>query len=101
MLISELRPALQECEARGGNVKLQLRPNCFQTIKLALATQEVLKRHTYFLTVQIFIKVEQVGLEQRRIGMLKKSWSTTEVDSARVQRTIVALKFSCIHPIGW
>jgi len=51
MLISELRLALSEREARGGNIKLQLRLNRFKTIKLALATQEMLKRHTYFLTV--------------------------------------------------
>ena len=51
MLISELRLALSRCEARCSNVKLQLRLNRFKTIKLALAAQEVLKRHTYLLTV--------------------------------------------------
>jgi hypothetical protein len=62
LLISELRLALSRCEARGGNVKLQLRLNGVKTIKLALAAQEVFKHHTYFLTIQITSKVEQVRL---------------------------------------
>ena len=63
IIILGLRPVLPGCEARGRNVELQLRLNCFEAIKLALATQEVLKRDLHMFAIQILIKVEQVSLK--------------------------------------
>ena len=63
IIILGLRPVLPGCEARGRNVELQLRLNCFEAIKLALAAQEVFKSDPHMFAVQVIIKVEQVGLE--------------------------------------
>ena len=64
IIILELPSALHRCEARRGNVELQLRLNCFEAIKLTFTTQEVFKRHTHFLAIQVTIKIEQVSLKQ-------------------------------------
>ena len=52
------------------DVVLQLRDQGVDAVELALAAQEVGEAHFGALAVQVALEVEQVGLEQRMIGVL-------------------------------
>ena len=53
-------------------------------VELALAAQEVGEADLGLLAVQVAVEVEQVGLEQRRLGVLVERRAAAEVDRTRV-----------------
>ena len=66
-------------------------------LELALAAQEVAEAHLGALAVEVAVEVEQVGLEQRVVGMLVERRATPEVDRARVHLAVGPLVPAGIH----
>ena len=56
--------------------------------------------HMRRLAVEVTVEVEQVGLEQRVIGMLVERRSASEVDRTQVDLAIGALVKAGVHAIG-
>ena len=63
---------------------LELRLERVDAVELALAAQEVGEADVGLLAVEVAVEVEQVGLEQRVVGVLVERRSAPEVDRARV-----------------
>jgi hypothetical protein len=81
------------------NVEFELTLDRFDAVKLALASQELMEANLRPLAIEIALKVEQVGLEQRVIGVLVERRTPAQVDRARVDVTVRALVPRGIHPI--
>ena len=62
------------------DVVLQLRDERLDAVELALAAQEVDEPHLGPLAVEVAVEVEQVGLEQRVVGVLVERRPPAEVD---------------------
>jgi hypothetical protein len=63
---------------------LQLRDERVDAVELALAAEEVGEPHLRPLAVEVALEVDQVGLEQRAVGVLVEGGAPAEVDRARV-----------------
>ena len=61
-----------------GDVEFELGDDRLDPVELALAAQEVGEANLDVLAVQVAVEVEEVGLEQRRLGVLVERWATAE-----------------------
>ena len=68
------------------DVVAQLGDDRLDAVELALAAQEVGEAHLGLLAVEVVVEVEEVGLEQRVLGVLVERRAPPEVDRARVRR---------------
>jgi hypothetical protein len=66
------------------DVVLELRDQRVDALELALAAQEGLEPDPRGLAVEVVVEVEQVGLEQRVVGVLVERRPPPEVDGAGV-----------------
>ena len=68
------------------DVVVELRLERVDAVELALAAQEVAEADLGLLAVEVAVEVEQVGLEQRVVGVLVERRAAAEVDRARCTR---------------
>ena len=76
------------------DVVLQLGDQSVDAVELALAAQEVGEAHFGALAVDVAVEVEQVGLEQRVVGVLVERRPPAEVERARVDVAVRAARTS-------
>src|SRR3954468_18658621 len=82
------------------DVVLQLGDERVDAVELALAAQEVREADLRPLAVQVALEVEQVGFEQRVVGVLVEGGTAAEVDGARQHLTVRAFVPAGVHPVG-
>ena len=78
----------------------ELGPDGFDAVELALAAQEVLEADLGRFAVEVALEVEEVGLEQRVVGVLVKRRPAPEIDGARVDGPVGSLVAAGVHTIG-
>ena len=74
----------------GGTVVISDVTERFDPVELALGAQEVDELDAGRLAVQVGVEVEQVGLEQRVVGVLVERGAPAKVDGAAMTRPIGA-----------
>src|SRR5687767_1551270 len=86
--------------ARVLHIELELGRDRVDALELALTAQEVGELHLRLLAVEVAVEVEEVSLEQRRVGVGVEGRAAAEVDRAGMTLAVGSLIPTGVHAVG-